>query len=59
MSQYRIKFTVYLNEDQTQTTSELTNLEQVVEAFAQSQAEAMVEAQYGGRAHIWSCYKID
>ncbi len=55
MAQWRVGFTVYLNEEQTQTTSDLTNLEAVVEAFQPTQAEAMVRAQYGGRAHIWYC----
>ncbi len=59
MSKFRVRFTVYLNEERTQTTSDLMNLEQDVEAFAQRQAEAMVEAQYSGRAHIWSCHKLD
>ncbi len=55
MAQWRVGFTVYLNEEQTQTTSDLTNLEAVVEAFQPTKAEAMVRAQYGGRAHIWYC----
>lgn len=55
-NRWRVGFTVYLNESQTETTSDLSNLETVVEAFMQSQAEAMVRAQYGGRAHIWYCY---
>lgn len=55
MAQWRVGFTVYLDEAQTQTQSDLSNLETVVEAFQPQQAEAMVRAQYGNRAHIWYC----
>jgi hypothetical protein len=54
-NQWRVGFTVYLNDAMTETQSDLTNLETVVTAFQPSQAEAMVRAQYNNRAHIWYC----
>ena len=56
MAQWRVGFTVYLDDAMNETRSDLTNLETVVEAFQPQQAEAMVRAQYSNRAHIWYCY---
>ncbi len=55
MAQWRVGFTVYTNAEMTESRSDLTNLETIVEAFQPDTAEAMVRAQYGGRAHIWYC----
>ncbi len=56
MAQWRVSFTVYNDTDHTSSDSNLSNLTQVVEAFQPQQAQAMVEAQYGGRAHVWSVF---
>ncbi len=56
-SQWEVTFTVYEDAAMTKTTSDLQHLRTVVEAFLPQQAEAMVRAQYGGRAHIWSVYQ--
>ncbi len=55
MALWRVGFTVYTNSEMTETQSDLTNLETVIEAFQPQQAEAQVRAQYNNRAHIWYC----
>lgn len=54
LNDYEVSFTVYLDEDKQQTNSTLTDLKTTVRAGMSQQAQAMVEAQYGGRVRIWS-----
>ena len=51
---FEISFTVYYDDAKTQTDCNLTNLKTTVTAFMSQQAQAMIEAQYCGRVHVWS-----
>lgn len=44
---YRVNFTIYEDKKMGATKSNLAGLNQVVQAMGSSQAQAMVEAQYG------------
>lgn len=55
---YEISFTVYYDDAKTQTDSNLNYLKTTVTAFISQQAQAMIEAQYGGRVHVWSVRQI-
>lgn len=53
-NQFEVSFTVYEDADRQVSNSNLTNLKTTVTAFMPQQAQAMIEAQYGGRVRIWS-----
>ena len=55
---FEISFTVYYDDAKTQTDSNLSYLTTTVTAFMSQQAQAMIEAQYGGRVHVWSVRQI-
>ena len=57
MKTYKVNFTVYEDKEQRVSSSDLTNIDQYVTANYSAQAQAMVESQYNGRAHVWSCYE--
>ena len=51
---FEICFTVYLDDYKNETNSSLSFLTTTVTAFISQQAQAMIEAQYGGRVRVWS-----
>ena len=55
---FEISFTVYYDDVKTQTDSNLSYLTTTVTAFISQQAQAMIEAQYGGRVHVWSVRQL-
>ena len=55
---FEIPFTVYYDTAKTQTDSSLNYLTTTVTAFMSQHAQAMIEAQYGGRVHVWSVRQI-
>ena len=55
---FEISFTVYQDDAKTQTDSSLSYLTTTVTAFMSQQAQAMIEAQYSGRVHVWSVRQI-
>ena len=55
---FEISFTVYQDDAKTQTDSNLSYLTTTVTAFMSQHAQAMIEAQYSGRVHIWSVRQI-
>jgi hypothetical protein len=55
---FEISFTVYHDDAKTQTDSNLSYLTTTVTAFMSQQAQAMIEAQYGGRVHVWSVRQL-
>jgi len=55
---FEISFTVYQDDAKTQTDSNLSFLTTTVTAFMSQQAQAMIEAQYSGRVHVWSVRQI-
>ena len=55
---FEISFTVYQDDAKTQTDSNLSYLTTTVTAFIAQHAQAMKEAQYGGRVHVWSVRQI-
>ena len=52
--QWRISFSVYLDDAMLESRSDLSDLTTVVTAFMPQQAEAMLKAQYNNRVRIWS-----
>lgn len=52
--QWRISFSVYLDDALMESRSDLSDLTTVVTAFMPQQAEAMLKAQYNNRVRIWS-----
>ena len=52
--QWRISFSVYLDDAMMESRSDLSDLTTVVTAFMPQQAEAMIKAQYNNRVRIWS-----
>ena len=55
---YEVSFTVYYDDAKTQTDSNLSFLKTRIDAFMSQQAQAMIEAQYGGRVHVYSCVQV-
>ena len=55
---FEISFTVYYDDAKTQTDSNLSYLTTTVTAFMSQHAQAMIEAQYGGRVHVWSVRQL-
>lgn len=55
---FEISFTVYNDDAKTQTDSNLSYLKTTVTAVMSQQAQSMIEAQYAGRAHVWSVRKL-
>ena len=55
---FEISFSVFFDDDRTQTDSSLSYLTTTVTAFISQQAQAMVEAQYGGRVRVWSVKQL-
>lgn len=51
---FEVSFTVYEDAARLSSRSELTDLRTTVRAFMPQQAQAMIEAQYGGRVRVWS-----
>lgn len=51
---WEVCFTVYENTDWSSAQSNMCYLTQVIECFQPQQAQAMIEAQYGGRAYVHS-----
>ena len=51
---FEVSFTVYTDDERQNTSSNLTDLKTTVTALISQQAQAMVEAQYGGRVRVWS-----
>lgn len=49
---FEVKYTVYLDEGWTKSTPELNWLTSIVTAVSPQAAQAMIEAQYRGLAHI-------
>ena len=54
---WEVTFTVYEDADHSRTTSDLQNLRQTVQCLHPQQAQALIEAQFAGRAHVWSVYQ--
>jgi hypothetical protein len=55
---FEISFSVFFDDDRTQTNSSLSYLTTTVTAFISQQAQAMIEAQYGGRVRVWSVKEL-
>ena len=55
--QWEVTFTVYEDREHTRTNSDLQNLRQTVTCLHPQSAQAMIEAQFQGRAHVWSVYQ--
>lgn len=55
---FEISFSVFFDDDRTQTDSSLSYLTTTVTAFISQQAQAMIEAQYGGRVRVWSVKQL-
>ena len=54
MAQYRVTFDLYeMQGSAMYQNSQTTGLSTYVEATSPSQAQAMVEAQYGGKDRVW------
>lgn len=51
---WEVCFTVYEDASQRSAMSNMCYLTQVIECFQPQQAQAMIEAQYSGRAHVHS-----
>ena len=51
---WKVSFTVYLDDNLMESTSDLTDLTTHIVAFMPQQAEAMIKAQYQNRVRIWS-----
>ena len=51
---FEVVFSVYLDEARMVSQSNLDYVKTTVRAAMPQQAQAMVEAQYNGRARIWS-----
>lgn len=51
---FEVKFTVYLDEGWTKSSPDLNWLTSIITAASPQSAQAMVEAQYRGLAHIHS-----
>jgi len=49
---YEVCFTVYEDASQSSYNSNTFQLTQIIECFQPQQAQAMIEAQYGGRAYV-------
>ena len=56
--QWRISFSVYLDDAMLESRSDLSDLTTVVTAFMPQQAEAMLKAQYNNRVRIWSINQV-
>ena len=54
---YEVTFTVYNDRNHSSYDSNLHMVTQVIECFQPQQAQALVEAQYGGLAHVWSVFQ--
>lgn len=54
MKTFEVKFTVYSDEKHTSSQSDLQWLATYVTAFNSQTAQAMIEAQYRGLAHVHS-----
>ena len=55
---FEISFSVFFDDDRTQSDSSLSYLTTTVMAFISQQAQAMIEAQYGGRVRVWSVKQL-
>lgn len=63
-TQWEVTFDVYEwmgeeGDSARSTSSDMMNLTTVVQATTSSQAQRMVEAQYGGRVWVKSTYPLD
>jgi hypothetical protein len=56
---FEVSFTVFDDASQTSYQSNLADITTVVHALTTSQAQAMVEAQYSGRAKVWMVKFVD
>lgn len=52
MARYEVCFTFYEDATQSSYSSNTAQLTQIIDCFQPQQAQAMVEAQYGGRVQI-------
>ena len=59
MALYEVRFWVYNNPQHTSYDPNLSNCSVQVQASNSSQAQAMVEAQYGGCASVQAVYPIN
>lgn len=55
---YEVSFTVYLDDAKTQTNSNLSSLTTRIAATNSFEAQAMIEAQYGGRVDVRSVIEV-
>jgi hypothetical protein len=54
---WEVTFTIYEDAAHSRTTTDLQNLTQAVQCLHPQQAQAMIEAQFMGRAHVWSVHQ--
>lgn len=58
-NRFEVTFTVYEDRSHSSYQSNLHMVTTTVEAFMPQQAQALVEAQYGGLAHVWSVHQTN
>ena len=58
-NRFEVCFTVWDDENWSSGQSNLSFLTTVIECFMPQQAQAMIEAQYGGRAQVHSVRQIN
>lgn len=59
MAQFEVTYTVYKNRDHNEYDSSLHRVTTLVECYHPQQAQALIEAQYAGLAHVWAVIQVD